>query len=225
MARTNRDFRVGHKFSIVFIILCCSSNIILVYSQACILNISSSKFNHSNCEGGNWGGFLNNNCCEVSFEQYLHGLGQLANRTGRIYLNSTEQKDCLNLTSVESNALGCGIEKLTSGAGGCSDYTVPDVINKQGNDLKSLGDDCGLLGLDNEPGGSCNACLARWKKMGGSSNNSVESKGPESYVCSLSVLITLLSKMIGNEKWVTAVLKCLGGNPFHFEGKNKLFLA
>lgn len=213
MARKTRDCRVGHKFSIVFIILCYRSNIILIYSQGCILDIPSSKFNHSNCEGGNWGGFLNNNCCEVSFDQYLHGLGQLANRTGRIYLNSTEQKDCLKLTSVESDALGCGMEKLTSGAGGCSDYTVPDVMNKLGNKMKSLGDDCWLLGLNNEPGGSCNACLARWNEMGGSLNDSDESTDAESYVCRFSVLISLISKMIGNEEWVRAALKCLGGNP------------
>ncbi|KAJ8569811.1 hypothetical protein K7X08_006388 [Anisodus acutangulus] len=46
----------------------------------------------------------------------------------------------------------CGIEKLTSSAGGCSDYSDTDIVNELGSRLKSLRDDCRLM--DSE--GGCN---------------------------------------------------------------------
>lgn len=137
--------RRNHSIS-VFVFEITTVNFVLSQtsvSNNCILNIqfSSSSSNSSNCEASNWGGFINS-CCGAVFDEYLHGLGRLANQTGQIYLNLTEQRNCLtSMKSVDENISACGIEKFTSGAGGCSDYTVTDVFGKLGNRLKILGED------------------------------------------------------------------------------------
>ena len=76
-------------------------------------------------------------------------LGKRANQIGQIFLNSTEQIDCLvSMKTIEGDVLNCGVEKLSSGAGRCSGYSVTDVENKLGNRLRTLGEDCKVLGLD-----------------------------------------------------------------------------
>ena len=98
-----------------------------VFSQTsvsnCILDIKkSSSTKESNCELGNWGDFINDNCCGGAFEEYLYALGRRANLSKAIYLDSTEQKNCLTaMERFEEDIFGCGIQKLTSGAGVCSD--------------------------------------------------------------------------------------------------------
>ncbi|XP_062118987.1 uncharacterized protein LOC133832692 [Humulus lupulus] len=98
----------------------------------------------SSCEG-DWGGFLEKSCCGAAFSEYLYVLGQRANQTGKLFLNSTEQGSCLVLlTRFRGNISGCGIEKLVSGNGGCSDYSLDDVTNKLGDRVRSLNENCEL---------------------------------------------------------------------------------
>ncbi|KAA8529559.1 hypothetical protein F0562_033642 [Nyssa sinensis] len=187
-----------------------------VFSQTstslCILDIRpSSSANNSNCIAGNWGGFLNNSCCGLAFNSYLYALGQRANQTNHIFLNSTEQNDCLaSMKSMEGDVLSCGFEKLISGAGGCSDYSVTDVVNKLGHRLQSLSEDCNLLGMDNQSDKVCSACLRRWEKMGDLSNNSKDLMEFEGEICRFAVLVSMTSSRIDDERWVQSVYKCLG---------------
>lgn len=198
----------------VFVFLITTVNYVLSQTSVtdCILNIQfSSSSNSSNCEASNWGGFINS-CCGAVFDEYLHGLGRLANKTGQIYLNPTEQRNCLiSMKSKDENISACGIEKLTSGAGGCSDYAVTDVIGKLGYRLKNFGDDCGLLDLDGTSGRACNGCFRRWEEIGTASDNGRELVKVEANVCRFAVLVTLTSNRIDDEKWVRAVYDCLGG--------------
>ncbi|GMP82817.1 hypothetical protein CsSME_00036962 [Camellia sinensis var. sinensis] len=123
------------------------------------------------------------------------------------------------MKSVEGDVLNCGIEKLSSGAGGCSDYSVPDVVNNLGNRLTTFDEDCKNLGLDNQSDKPCSTCLRSWEEMGVSSNNSRDPVVVEADICRFAVLVSLTSSRIGNEKWIQAVYKCLGekslpiGNP------------
>ncbi|KAG2707523.1 hypothetical protein I3760_05G151100 [Carya illinoinensis] len=169
------------------------------------------SLNGSKGEASNWGGFINNSCGAV-FDEYLHALGRLANQTGQIYLNFTEQGNCLgSMKGIDANITGCGIEKLTSGAGGCSDYEVKDVNIKLQNRLKILGEGCEGLDLDGKSGQACSECFRRWKEIGSASDNGRESMKVDADVCRFEVLVTLTSSRIDDEKWVKATYDCLGG--------------
>ncbi|EEF36984.1 serine-threonine protein kinase, plant-type, putative [Ricinus communis] len=141
--------------------------------SSCILDVQlPSAINNSNCAPGNWGGFISNACCVPVFDEYLYASGQMAERTGQVYLNSTEQEACLiSMKPVYNDVLGCGIQKLTGGSGGCSSYTKADVVTKLGNMLNDLAEDCRLIYLDDEHDQACNSCLKKWEEIGGSSNN------------------------------------------------------
>ncbi|CAK9182476.1 unnamed protein product [Ilex paraguariensis] len=202
---------------IMFVLLAFFTIMKSVFPQSpatdCILDIQfSSSDNNSNCIAGNWDGFLENNCCGSAFGGYLHALGRRANQTGLIFLNSNEQKDCLSSAkSIDRNVFSCGIEKLTSGSGGCSDYSVMDVVNKLGNRLRSLGEDCKLLDMNTGKfDKGCNACQRRWTEMGVSSNDTNDSMKVEADVCRFALLVSLTSQSINDEKWVQEIYKCLG---------------
>lgn len=141
MAKHNRDslcsnrirYREPHSVILLFVFV---STVNSVLSQTpvtdCILQLSS-PLNSSNCEASNWCGFINN-CCSEVFDDYEHALGCRANQTGQIFLNSTEQNKCSNSMKIRDPSISdCGTEKLTSGAGRCSDYAVTDVDTKLGN--------------------------------------------------------------------------------------------
>lgn len=84
MAKHNLDFlcsnrikyRQPHSLILLFVFV---STVNSVLSQTpvtdCILQLSS-PLNSSNCEAGNWGGFINN-CCSVVFDDYLDALGNI----------------------------------------------------------------------------------------------------------------------------------------------------
>ncbi|KAA8533137.1 hypothetical protein F0562_033330 [Nyssa sinensis] len=177
----------------------------------CIIGIQLfPSGNNSNCIAGNWGGFLTDNCCGGAFNGYLYALGQRANQTGHIFLNSTERLDCLDsMKRIEGDVSSCSFEKLTSGAGDCSDYSVTDVVNNLGNGLTSLGEDCKLLGMDNQSNMTCSACLRGWEEMGVSSSNAEDSMVIKADICRFAVLVSMTSKRIADEQWVQAVYKCL----------------
>lgn len=176
----------------------------------CVLDIDPSlSRNNSSCEAGNWGGFVDN-CCGEAFDDYLYALARRANQTQKLFLNSTEQKNCLLLMESTEDIMGCGIEKLTSGAGSCFDYTIIDVVNNLGNTLKKFDEDCNLLGSAGRSDQACGACLKRWKEIAGSSNNGMELTKAEAEVCSFAVLVTMTSRRIGDKNWIQALYKCLG---------------
>ena len=169
---------------------------------------------------------LNDSSCGAAFDAYLYALGQQANETGKIYIDSNEQIHCLSrLKSFKDNIFGCGIENLASGAGGCSDFLVADVSNKFGNELRSLDGNCQFKTLGNETEQSCSSCLRTWKTIGGtgSRRNNNKSEKNETDLCRIAVLVTLISRKIENEKYVHTVLRCLGAqNSYSGSYKHKL---
>ncbi|XP_052173874.1 probable LRR receptor-like serine/threonine-protein kinase At1g67720 [Diospyros lotus] len=204
------------KSSSVVSILTLFATVHLVFAQTpasdCVLDIQLPlSGNGSDCTQGNWGGFLQDSCCRSVFDGYLRALGQRANQTGQIFLNSTEQAGCLaSMESHKQNASDCGIEKLSWGAGGCSDYSVIDVENKLGNQLTTLGQYCRLLGSENESDKTCRACLRSWDELGAPSGNSRDLNVVEDDICQFAVLVSLTSSRIDEEKWIRALYKCLG---------------
>ncbi|KAI8528334.1 hypothetical protein RHMOL_Rhmol12G0141600 [Rhododendron molle] len=181
-------------------------------SSTCILDIQNpSSGNDSNYTQGNWGGFLNRNRCGFPFNSYLHGLGYRANQTGDIFLNSTEQIGCLDSMKTRYvNIVNCGIQKLSKGGGGCSDYSVSDVYRKLGTRLRTSDENCKLLGLKNQSDRACSDCLSSWEEMGIWNTSSRDPVVVEADICRFSVLVSMTSRRIGDDKWVHAVYQCLG---------------
>ncbi|KAE9454084.1 hypothetical protein C3L33_14012, partial [Rhododendron williamsianum] len=182
------------------------------FQNTCILDIQNpSSGNDSNCTQGNWGGFLNENRCGFAFNSYLHGLVYRANQTGDIFLNSTEQIGCLDSMQTRYESIvNCGIQKLSRGGGGCSDYSVPDVDRKLGTRLRTLDENCKLLGSKNQSDTACSDCLSSWEEMGIWKNSSRDPVVVEADICRFSVLVSMTSRRIGDDKWVQAVYQCLG---------------
>ncbi|XVF84945.1 hypothetical protein PTKIN_Ptkin17bG0079700 [Pterospermum kingtungense] len=176
-------------------------------SNTCILDIkNSSSTNQLNCELGTWGGFINNDCCGGAFEQYLYALGRQANLTQAIYLNNTEQQNCLTAMEIfDKDIFGCGIQKLTRGVGGCSDYTVENVVEKLAVVFKNLQDDCKELGTGVRPDHYCSTCLRRWEDIGGS----IDYKHESADVCRFAALVSMISYRVDDQNWVYAVFQCL----------------
>ncbi|KAL0343979.1 UNVERIFIED_CONTAM: Receptor-like protein kinase ANXUR2 [Sesamum angustifolium] len=128
----------------------------------CILNAETlSLFGNSSCTGGYWGGFLNKNCSDGTFCSYLYALALRANQTGKIFLDLSEQRRCW---SNEADVSGCGIQKLTAGLGGCSDFSTDDVHSKLRYKLERMKGKCGMSPAD-EWGDSCGSCLRSWEEI------------------------------------------------------------
>ncbi|KAL7133058.1 hypothetical protein ABFS83_12G116100 [Erythranthe nasuta] len=155
-----------------------------------------------NSSEGNWGGFLSSKSCGIPFERYLYSLAKKADASGEIFPNITQQKYCLSrLNITEKDAFICGIEKLTSGNGGCSDYSVKDVAVEQENGLRKIDQSCKNLGSESDEG--CNSCFGVWEKMAG-----------EGDTCRFSVLVLLTSRRINETGWIESIYTCLGnGTP------------
>lgn len=199
----------------VFIIVF-SISLDLVFSHTnssfnkCVLDINISSGEAYTTLDSNWDGFLTQSCCGLPFNSYLRALARWTNQTGLIFLNSTQQIDCLTLMNKHTcDNLSCGIEKLTSGTGGCSDYSEMDVVNELGRRLKSLRDDCRLM----DSGGltkGCNKCLRTWRETASTSKN--ESMKLEDDICRFSMLILLTSQRVSDESWIDKIFHCLGDN-------------
>lgn len=205
MAKSMLIFHKTQPTSIILIIF--AAIISPVWSEFpftdCSLDVHLSS-NDSDSEAGNWGGFLYDEGCAVAFEAFLYALGRQANRTGKIFFNSTGQKKFLDsMKGSGDDGLTCGIERLVSGASDCSDYTVKDVDDKLGKRLRKLGEGCQSLGSEGKPDyQGCNACVRSWDKISGSGDGRADA-------CRFSVLVSLISKRIGEKKWVREVLGCL----------------
>lgn len=222
MAKTILNFQSWHgnklktPTSLIIFMVIVIVVIKFVDSQApqpvCSLSFQTlSSTNISSCDGGNWGGFLSKSCCGASFEEYLLALAQRAKQTGQLFLNANEQSLCLDvMKNFNEDVLDCGIDRLTNGGGGCSDFTVSDVIGKLGNGYKGLGDDCKLLGLEGDKNSACAPCSRRWNKIGESFHNGEETDKNKDDICRFAVLVSLMSTRIDDVKWILAVFKCLG---------------
>uniref|UniRef100_M0ZY60 non-specific serine/threonine protein kinase n=1 Tax=Solanum tuberosum TaxID=4113 RepID=M0ZY60_SOLTU len=119
--------------------------------------------------------------------------------------------DCLTLMNNNSTDIfSCGIEKLTSGAGGCSDYSEIDVLNEIGSRLNSLRDDCRLMDSEGGLTKGCNKCLKTWREIAYTSKN--DSMKLEDDICRFSMLILLTSQRVADESWIDKIFHCLGDN-------------
>lgn len=178
-----------------------------------VFNPSTPSFSPS-CEGGDWGGFLEKSCCGAAFSEYLYLLGQRANHTGKLFLNSTEQGYCLvSLARHHGNIPGCGIEKLVSGTVGCSDFSLADVTNKLGNNVRSLNENCELLSSNGTWEKSCDSCVKSWEDFGGMDSTSAktESINIETDMCRFAVLLSIISSRIEDIRYISSLFRCLGG--------------
>lgn len=201
-------------FYILIFLITLNGSLSQISNNNCILDIQFSSRSNSNCESGNWGGFINNSCCGAVFDDYLRALGRQANLTGKIFLNSTEQSNCLaSMKEFDKDVLGCRIEKLTSGAGGCSDYTVEGIVNKLSDRLKILAEGCKNLSSDGRFDQACPACLRGWEDIGGPSDDDLNNGKATADVCRFAVLVTLVGSWVDNAKWIQAVFKCLEEQP------------
>ncbi|MBA0765973.1 hypothetical protein Gotri_015068 [Gossypium trilobum] len=186
----------------------------------CILDIKNpSPTTEPNCELGNWGGFINSSCCGGAFEQYLLALGRRASLTKAIYLNSTQQSNCLTaMASFEKDVYGCGIQKLTSGASSCLDYTITDVIDKLGDRFRNFQEDCKVLGTGRGVEHLCNSCLRRWEEINGSSDYKQQpASEDDDDICRFAALVSMISNRVEDENWVYAVFQCLRGSAFSLD--------
>ena len=172
----------------------------------CILDFQSLSSSSSSCEEGDWGSFLNKGCCGAAFGGYLYSLGKHANETGKVYLNSTEQRNCLtSMKRFEADAFSCGIEKLTSGTGGCSDFSVFDVTEKLGDEFRSLEENCKFVSPDGEWDQSCSSCVTSWEDIRGIHSTLKD----ETDVCRFAVLVSLISSRTEDESWFGKIYTCL----------------
>ncbi|KAH9709005.1 protein kinase domain-containing protein [Citrus sinensis] len=207
-------------FYILIFLTTLNGSLSQISSNNCILDIQFSSRSNSNCELGNWGGFINRSCCGAVFDDYLRALGRQANLTGKIFLNSTEQSNCLaSMKEFDKDVLGCHIEKLTSGAGGCSDYTVEGIVNKLSDSLKILAEGCKNLSSDGRFDQACTACLRGWEDIGGPSDDDLNNGKATADVCRFAVLVTLVGIWVDNAKWIQAVFKCLEEQPLALDEK------
>ncbi|XP_027358789.1 probable serine/threonine-protein kinase PBL21 [Abrus precatorius] len=192
----------------------------LALDTECSLKIQ--LLNDSSCQEGNWHELMHSKCCGEAFDSYLYALAQHANLTGRVYLDSTEQRNCLSrVKGFKDDIFGCGIENLTSGGGGCSDLLVADVWNKLGNELKSLDEKCQFQTSGNGYEQSCSLCLRPWKTTGETSSRktNVKAEKIEDDLCRIAVIVTLISSKIENEMYVHTVLRCLGTKHIYIENE------
>ncbi|KAL0421352.1 UNVERIFIED_CONTAM: putative receptor-like protein kinase [Sesamum latifolium] len=200
-------------------------------ADECLLDMRTPlSWDDSNVVGGNWGGFLSNNSCGSPFERYLYAVAKKANVTGEIFLNVTEQKACLStLNTDEKDVFSCGIGRLTSGAGGCSDYSVMDVVSRLGNELQTLDESCKNLDSKRESDEECSSCLRRWEEMADSGNSSNGLIREETDVCRFSVLVLLTSRRVNEIGWIKSIYTCVGnGGPIAdtaTEGKKITFIT
>ncbi|KAK4263243.1 hypothetical protein QN277_028681 [Acacia crassicarpa] len=179
-------------------------------ASGCILDIqSSTSLNNrsSDCESHSWGGFINS-CCALDFNGYLYALGMHANLSGKIYLNSSDQETCLASMNIE----GCGVEKLSTAAGGCSEFSIIDVRDKLGDNLRRLDEDCMPLSKNGRENETCTACLSRWEEIGAMSDAKMESGSADfdANLCRFAVLISLTSIRLYDRVSIQAVYECLG---------------
>ncbi|MCD7452072.1 hypothetical protein HAX54_014912 [Datura stramonium] len=180
-------------------------------------------------EGGNWGNFLQDESCEGPFRDYLYAMGIRENETGQMYLNSTQQTNCLTKMNDEGNGIdvfGCGIEKITKVGGGCSDFSVNDVNMKLGNKLRSLSYNCQFQDTADKRSHLSESCVNSWKDIKEMNSEIDKYTEVESDICRFAVLVSLTSTRITDQLWLRKLYNCLSNqqqpvNSSHTEGKEQ----
>ncbi|KAH9742114.1 protein kinase domain-containing protein [Citrus sinensis] len=118
---------------------------------------------------------------------------------------------------LEEDAFACGIEKLTSGAGACSNYSVADVSKMLGNKLIKFNEDCKFVSSDGEWDQICGVCVQSWEEIKGPhfASSKAESIDIESEVCRFAAMVSLISSRIGDEKYAQNVFTCLAAQDIY----------
>ncbi|KAI4382597.1 hypothetical protein MLD38_008542 [Melastoma candidum] len=155
-----------------------------------------------NCINASWGGFIGRDCCGEAFNEYLYALAQRASlTTGQIFLDSQEQNSCL---TTDKDISQCGVENLTSGGSGCSNFTIKDVQDRLGEGLNNLKEACQF------PDKACTSCAAKWEDIGGSLQYGGNNSKAEADICRFSALIVLTSDRLEDKNWLQETYQCLG---------------
>lgn len=173
----------------------------------CSINGGSALYqSKQNCINATWGGFIRHDCCGEAFNEYLYALARRTSlTTGQIFLNSQEQNNCLtSMKTIDEDILQCGIEKLTSGSGGCSNFTVKDVEDRLGGGLNNLKEACQFPDL------ACTSCITKWEEIGRSSLYGGNNTKVEADLCRFMTLIMLTSDRLNDKNWLHATYQCLG---------------
>ncbi|KAH0771600.1 hypothetical protein KY290_015581 [Solanum tuberosum] len=189
----------------------------LTFSQPsaaeCILQLGKFSVPYNvRDEGGNWGSFLNDETCGGPFRDYLYAMGIRANKTGQMYLNSTQQTNCLTKMNDEGNridAFGCGIEKLTKTGGSCSNFSVNDANIKLGDKLRKLSYNCQFQDTADKRGHLCESCVNSWKDIKEMKSKNDKYTEAESDICRFAVLVSLTSTRITDQAWLRKLYNCL----------------
>lgn len=118
---------------------------------------------------------------------------------------------------LEEDAFACGIEKLTSGAGACSNYSVADVSYMLGNKLTKLNENCKFVSSDGEWDQICGVCVQSWEEIKGPhfTSSEAESIDIESDVCRFAAVVSLISSRIADEKYAQKVFACLAAQDIY----------
>ncbi|XP_062103291.1 uncharacterized protein LOC133814335 [Humulus lupulus] len=143
--------------------------------------------------------------------EFMHNKG--ANQTGKLFLNSIEQGSCLVLlTRFRGNISGCGIEKLVSGNGGYSDYSLDDVTNKLGDRVRSLNENCELTSSKGTWESSCDFCVKSWEDIRGMDSPSTkhEPVNIENEMCRFAVLVSIIGSRIEDVGYINPFSHTLG---------------
>ncbi|KAG5624374.1 hypothetical protein H5410_009592 [Solanum commersonii] len=140
-------------------------------------------------EGGNWGTFLNDEACEGPFRDYLYAMGIRANKTGQMYLNSTQQMNCLTKMNDEGHELMFSV-----------------VL---GDKLRKLSYNCQFQDTADKRGHLCESCVNSWKdiKEMKSKNDKYTEAGSD--ICRFAVLVSLTSTRITDQAWLRKLYNCL----------------
>lgn len=198
-------FRIFSGFIVA--ILASNSHFIHASDDKCVLDMEiPSPWNDSSSMEGSWGGFLKSKSCARALERYLYALAKNANETGgEIFLNATDQESCFNAVNItDEYVLSCGIERLSSGRGGCSNYSIEDVVNEEKTQLQKLDEGC------KNSSEECSSCLKRWEEINTSAHNTSNGSNREDVdVCRFSILVSLTSRRISDMGWIDSVYTCL----------------
>lgn len=122
-----------------------------------------------------------------------------------MYLNSTQQTNCLTKMNDEGNGIdvsGCGVEKLTKTGSSCSDFTVDDVNMKFGDKLRKLSYNCQFQDTADKRGHLCEFCVNSWKDIKEVRSKNDKYAKAESDICRFAVLVSLTSTRIIDQAWL-----------------------
>lgn len=209
-------------FYILLLICTLNSGFSHIFANGCILELgNSSIFHTSSCEQGDWGGFLNKNCCTGVFENYLYALGIRANSSGKIYLDSPEQSSCLSrMENAGLKGQGCGFHKFAISAVGCSNFSVSEVNQRIERNVRNLRESCDFKGVYEVWDQTCTSCLKSWKdQIEVMQANSSAFTDKDSDICRFTMLISLTSTRIRDETWIRNIYSCLRNQQSFNEGK------